>query len=52
MTHRAVELAGDTDVAGFRRAARSLLSQGVAPDFVSWHVAANGRANNVTNIVR
>ena len=41
MTHRAVELAGDTDVAGFRRAARSLLSQGVAPDFVSWHVAAS-----------
>ena len=43
MTERAqtcLELAGESDVAGFRTAARRLLTTGVAPDAVAWHVAS------------
>ncbi|MBA3810877.1 MAG: UdgX family uracil-DNA binding protein [Caulobacteraceae bacterium] len=36
---RIVELAGETDLAGWRRAARGLRLEGVAPDEVCWSVA-------------
>ena len=35
-----VELAGESDMAGFRSAARRLLAAGVAPGEVGWHVAS------------
>jgi DNA polymerase len=37
-----IELAGDTDFAGFRQQARGLLSQGVAPEAVHWSTHAGG----------
>ncbi len=37
---RAIHLGGEADVAGFRRKARSLLAEKIAPDDVSWHVAS------------
>jgi len=41
---RNVRLAGPTDVAGFRRAARRLVAEGVAPGRVSWQVAGAAEA--------
>jgi len=38
-THHSVMLDGPVDLAGFRREARRLLSQGVNPQNVSWHFA-------------
>ena len=42
MDPHTVRLAGETDVAGFRRAARALLAAGVAPPCVAWQVGAPG----------
>jgi DNA polymerase len=36
-----IALAGETDLAGFRRAARRLIAQMVGPDRVSWQVASS-----------
>lgn len=38
-TSRTVTLAGETDLAGFRRACRALVASQVPPEQVSWHVA-------------
>ena len=43
--HRAIELASESDVAGFRRAARGLLADGVAPEDVSWYVATQAEGD-------
>ena len=43
--HRAIELESESDVAGFRHAARRLLVEGVAPDGVSWHVATQAEGD-------
>ena len=40
--HHHITLASATDLAGFRRAARSLLAQRVPPAEVMWHVALHG----------
>ena len=40
-TERIVRLAGETDLEGFRRAARALLAEAVPPEQVSW-VGAEG----------
>ena len=42
---QAVQLASESDVTGFRSAARSLLAQGVAPGAVSWHVATTAEGD-------
>lgn len=39
---RLIRLAGETDLAGFRRAARALLAEGVAPERVGWAVGGEG----------
>lgn len=39
------QLAGETDLAGFRAAARRLLAQRVPPDQVRWHVAGTAEAD-------
>jgi len=41
-TERIVRLAGETDLEGFRRAARALLAEAVPPEQVSWAVGAEG----------
>ena len=41
--HR-IALAGDTDIEGFRSAARTLVAQGVEPGRVSWQVATAAEA--------
>ncbi len=43
--HRAVQLAGESDIAGFRRLARELLTQRVEPADVSWHLASAAEAD-------
>ena len=40
-----MQLARESDVTGFRSAARSLLAQGVAPAAVSWHVATSAEGD-------
>ena len=45
MVERAVTLAGEADVEGFRDRARRLLAQGVAPAHVSWRVAARAEGD-------
>ena len=40
--HQHITLGSATDLAGFRRAARSLLAQRVTPAQVMWHVVLNG----------
>ena len=45
IARQAVQLAGESDVTGFRSAARSLLAQGVAPAAVSWHVATTAEGD-------
>ncbi len=42
---RAIELAGESDVEGFRSAVRHLLAKGVAPRDVSWYVATQAEAD-------
>ncbi|CAN5336774.1 UdgX family uracil-DNA binding protein [soil metagenome] len=42
---RHIELESQTDIDGFRRAARELLSENVAPHEVDWHVAGTGSAD-------
>ena len=39
---RLIRLAGETDLAGFRRAARTLLAEGVPPERVAWTVGGEG----------
>jgi DNA polymerase len=38
---RAVTLSGDTDLEGFRHAARGLVAAGVKPEDVAWHMAGS-----------
>ena len=38
---RSVRLADEDDVAGFRRAVRRLVAEGVPPDQVAWHVSSS-----------
>ncbi len=40
MSHRPMHIAHAADVAGFRRAVRTLLAEGVEPGLVEWHVDA------------
>ena len=39
---RVVQLDGETDVAGFRRAARTLIAEGIAPDSIHWRFGEAG----------
>ncbi len=43
--HRAIELESESDIPGFRRAARRLLAERVAPEDVSWHVATQAEGD-------
>ena len=45
---RHVRLAGETDVAGFRTAARALLAQGVPPEACSWSTAEGQALEGLT----
>lgn len=42
---RTVQLAAEDDLPGFRRAARSLVAEGVAPERVSWFVRSSAEAD-------
>ena len=45
MADRVIRLSAQADVEGFRRAARQLLADGIAPERVSWHVAQSAEGD-------